>query len=49
LRQQIVDELAELYEAGALPVKLVLSFREDYLARLGEFERRISEVMRVRF
>ena len=48
-RQQIIDELAELYEADALPVKIVLSFREDYLARLGEVETRIPDVMRVRF
>lgn len=48
-RRQIVDELAMVYEAQDVPVKIVFSLREDYLARMGELETRIVEVFRVRF
>ncbi len=48
-RRQIIDELATLYEAQDVPVKIIFSLREDYLARMGELETRLIEVFRVRF
>jgi KaiC/GvpD/RAD55 family RecA-like ATPase len=48
-RRQIIDELAALYEAQDVPVKIVFSVREDYLARMGELEARLVEIFRVRF
>lgn len=48
-RRQIIDELAALYEAQDVPVKIVFSVREDYLARMGELETRMVEIFRVRF
>lgn len=48
-RWQIIDELAVLYEAQDVPVKVVFSVREDHLARMGELETRLVEIFRVRF
>jgi hypothetical protein len=48
-RRQIVDELAAVYAAQDVPVKIVFSLREDYLARMGELETRLPEIFRVRF
>lgn len=48
-RQQLIGELAALYQAQDVPVKIVFSLREDSLARMGELEQRIVEIFRIRF
>lgn len=48
LRQAFVEELAALYHAQDVPVKLVISLREDWLASLSELETHIPDLFRVR-
>ena len=48
LRQAFVEELATLYDAQDVAVKLVISLREDWLAALSEVEARIPDLFRVR-
>lgn len=48
IRQTFIGELAELYEARDVPVKIVISLREDWLAAMGEVEARIPEVYRTK-
>ncbi len=43
-RAAFIAELGALHEARDLPIKVVLSMREDYLARVSEIEQRIPEV-----
>jgi hypothetical protein len=43
-RAAFADELGKLCEARDLPVKVVLSLREDWLAAINEFERRVPEI-----
>lgn len=47
-RAAFIAEIGALYEARDLPVKVVLSLREDYLASVNELEYRIPEVFRIR-
>jgi hypothetical protein len=47
-RAAFIAELAELYDARDVPVKVVLSLREDWLASVNEIEQRIPEVFRTR-
>jgi hypothetical protein len=47
-RQVFITELAALYEGRDLPVKLVLSLREDWLAGLSELESQLPEVYRIK-
>jgi hypothetical protein len=47
-RAEFIAELGALHEARDLPVKVVLSMREDYLARVSEIERRIPEVFQTK-
>jgi len=47
-RAAFVAELGALYDAREVPVKVVLSLREDWLAAVGEIEERIPEVFRTR-
>ncbi len=48
LRAAFIAELGALYDAYDLPVKVVLSLREDWLAWVEEIEKRIPEVFRIR-
>jgi hypothetical protein len=48
LRAEFIAELGALHDARTLPVKVVLSLREDYLASVSELENRIPEVFRTR-
>ena len=48
-RTAFINELGELYDARDVPVKLVFSLREEWLAALSEIEQRIPEVYRNRF
>ncbi len=45
-RAEFIAELGALHDARDLPVKVVLSLREDYLARVSELEHRIPEIFR---
>lgn len=47
-RAAFVAQLGTLYDARDVPVKVVLSLREDWLASVGEIEARIPEVFRTR-
>ena len=47
-RQGFIGELAELYEARDVPIKLVFSLREDWLAAMSEIEGRVPEVSRIK-
>jgi len=47
-RASFIAELAMLYEARDVPVKVVFSLREDWLASLSEIEERIPEVYRTK-
>lgn len=47
-RQAFIAELGALYDARDVPVKIVLSLREDWLASVGEIEARIPDVFRTR-
>jgi hypothetical protein len=47
-RAAFIAELGALYDARDVPVKVVLSLREDWLASVGEIEERIPEVFRTR-
>ncbi len=47
-RQAFIAELGALYDAHDLPIKVVLSLRGDWLASVGEIEKRIPEVFRTR-
>ncbi len=47
-RQAFIAELGAVYDAHDLAVKVVLSLREDWLASVGEIEKRIPEVFRTR-
>jgi len=47
-RAEFIAELGALYDARDLPVKVVLSLREDYLASVDELENRIPEVFHTR-
>jgi len=47
-RAEFIAELGALYDARDLPVKVVLSLREDYLASVSELEHRIPEVFHTR-
>jgi hypothetical protein len=49
LRAQFRDELAQVIQARDLPVKLVLSLREEWLAALGEFESAVPNLYDARF
>lgn len=48
IRQSFIAELGELYDAHDVPVKLVFSLREDWLASMSEVEARIPEVYRTK-
>ncbi len=48
-RQTFIAELGDLYEARELPIKVVLSLREDWLAQVSELEERIPEIFRTKF
>lgn len=43
-RQAFIAELGALYDARDVPVKIVLSLREDWLASINEIRERIPEV-----
>jgi hypothetical protein len=43
-REQFIAELGALYDARDVPVKIVLSLREDWLASVNEVRERIPEV-----
>jgi HEAT repeat protein len=47
-RAAFIAELGTLYDARDVPVKVLLSLREDWLAAVGEIEERIPEVFRNR-
>jgi hypothetical protein len=47
-RQAFISEIGELYEARDVPVKIVFSLREDWLALMNEVETRIPEVYRTK-
>ena len=47
-RAEFIAELGALHDARDLPVKVVLSLREDYLARVSELERRIPDIFRTK-
>ena len=47
-RAAFIEELGALYDARDVPVKVVLSLREDWLAAVSEIEGRIPEVFRTR-
>ena len=47
-RTAFVGELGALYDTRDVPVKVVLSLREDWLASVGEIETRIPDVFRTR-
>jgi HEAT repeat protein len=47
-RAAFIDELGALYDARDVPVKIVISLREDWLAAINELEARIPEVFRTR-
>lgn len=47
-REAFVAELGALQDARDLPVKVVISLREDWLASMSEFERRIPEIFRTK-
>jgi hypothetical protein len=47
-REAFIAELGALYDARDVPVKVVLSLREDWLAAISEIEERIPEVFRTR-
>jgi Cdc6-like AAA superfamily ATPase len=47
-RAAFIAELGALYDAPDVPVKVVLSLREDWLAAVNEIEERIPEVFRTR-
>jgi formylglycine-generating enzyme required for sulfatase activity/AAA+ ATPase superfamily predicted ATPase len=47
-RAAFISELGALYDAYDLPVKVVLSLREDWLAWVEEIEKRIPEVFRIK-
>ena len=47
-RAAFIAELGALYDAHDVPVKVVLSLREDWLASVSEIEGRIPEVFRTR-
>ena len=48
-RQAFIAELGQLYEARDIPVKLLFSLREDWLAAMGEVEERIPDIFQTRF
>jgi hypothetical protein len=45
---QFIGQLGALYDAHDLPVKVAISLREDYLARVSELEERIPEIFTTR-
>ena len=47
-RQAFIAELGDLYDARDVPVKIVLSLREDWLASMSEVEKRIPEIYRIK-
>jgi hypothetical protein len=47
-REVFIAELGALYDARDVPVKVVLSLREDWLAAISEIEERLPEVFRTR-
>ena len=47
-RAAFIEELGTLYDARDVPVKVVLSLREDWMASVSEIERRIPEIFRTR-
>jgi len=47
-RAAFIAELGAIYDARDVPVKVVLSLREDWLAPVSEIEERIPEVFRAR-
>jgi formylglycine-generating enzyme required for sulfatase activity len=47
-RAEFIAELGALHDARDVPVKVVLSLREDYLARVSELEHRIPDVFRTK-
>jgi formylglycine-generating enzyme required for sulfatase activity len=47
-RAAFIAELGALYETRDVPVKVILSLREDWLASVSEIEKRIPEVFRTR-
>jgi formylglycine-generating enzyme required for sulfatase activity len=47
-RAEFIAELGALYEARDLPVKVMLSLREDYLAHVSEIEECIPEIFQTR-
>ncbi|MCI0528025.1 MAG: formylglycine-generating enzyme family protein, partial [Nitrospira sp.] len=49
VQEPFIQQLARVYDAPNLPVKLVISLREDFLAELGEMEVHIPSVFNNRF
>ncbi|MEZ4735959.1 MAG: SIR2 family protein [Caldilineaceae bacterium] len=47
-RLNFIAELGDLYDARDVPVKLVMSLREDWLAAMSEFEARIPDLYRIK-
>jgi hypothetical protein len=47
-RAAFITELGRLYDDRDVPVKVILSLREDWLASVSEIEKRIPEVFRTR-
>jgi len=47
-RAAFIAELGAVYDAHDVPVKVVLSLREDWLASVEEIEKRIPEVFRIK-
>jgi hypothetical protein len=47
-RASFVDEIGRLSDARDVPVKVVFSLREDWLASMSEFEARIPEINRTK-
>ncbi len=48
IRADFIDNLGAVYDAHDMPVKLVISLREDWLAAINELEPRIPEIFRTR-
>ena len=47
-REKFIAELGALHDASDIPVKVVLSLREDWLAALSELEERIPDLFRIK-
>jgi HEAT repeat protein len=49
VRRSLISQLGEIYDAIEVPVKVLITLREDWLARIQELEKRIPEVFQNRF